>query len=103
MPDDDLQVFLILVDGCPYCEQAKKVFENEIKTGKIKLLKFDEPKVANEITKQLTITKVPACVIEDKKEKRYYYCSKNEELKQKEGEMEEEQETPAINKNIFSI
>ena len=82
--DNDSKIFLIVIDNCPYCEQAKKLFKPEIDKGEISLLKPEDPKFS-EIERQLVITKVPACVVEDTKNKKYYYCSEEEAKKQMEG------------------
>jgi len=79
--DNDSKIFLIVIDNCPYCEQAKKLFKPEIDKGEISLLKPEDPKFS-EIERQLVITKVPACVVEDVKNKKFYYCSEEEAQKQ---------------------
>lgn len=75
-------VFIVTLDGCPVCEKAKEDLP-EITKG-VEFVEISTPQ-GQEITKQLTITKVPTCVIgieTGSGNMHYEYCDDLEKQKQ---------------------
>lgn len=81
-PERDRVIFLLQRD-CPYCENAKTDFKEQIDKGIIDVIYADDP-VGKEILTQIQISKVPACLIFKAVDKKYDYCTEEEKKVQTE-------------------